>query len=92
MKKKSYHHYCDCAHPCMSFSTNKQKKSIQDWNRHSKGICQTKAKGKKGINPFCELGQTEDRNVLTEIWRGGVEIQKEVAGKQRPIVPSRNTL
>lgn len=22
MKKKSYHHYCDCAHPCMSFSTN----------------------------------------------------------------------
>lgn len=26
MKTKSYHHYCDCAHPCMSFSEKKQQK------------------------------------------------------------------
>lgn len=25
MKKKSYHHYCDCAHPCMSSQQNPYK-------------------------------------------------------------------
>lgn len=58
MKKKSYHHYCNCAHPCMRFS----KKSIQDWKCHFKEFVKLKQKG-KGIIPFCELGLTIDQYV-----------------------------
>lgn len=42
MKKKSYHHYCDCAHPCMSFSTNPFKTG----NAIPKEYVEGKQKGK----------------------------------------------
>lgn len=48
-------------------------KSIQDWKCHSKGICQTKTKGKKS---FCELGLPEDQNV-TGIWKEELGFKKK---------------
>lgn len=91
MKTKSYHHYCDCAHPCMSFSEkNKKKNSFKTGNVISKEFVKWKQKG-KWINPFCELGLTEDQNVYRNLQRG-VGIPVEFAGKQKRILPSWNTL
>ena len=81
MKKKSYHHYCDCAHPCMSFSTNPFKTG----NAIPKEFVKWKTKGKRNKS-FCELRLTEDQNVLQKSGERGVGIQKEVAGKQRQIL------
>lgn len=58
MKKKSYHHYCDCAPPAapprMSFSTTTTKKNhpFKTGNAIPKESVYRKAKREKGTNPF----------------------------------------
>lgn len=87
MKKKSYHHYCDCAHPCMSFSKKKKKIPFKTGNVISKEFVKWKQKGNE-LKPFCELGLTEDQNVYRNLQRGvGIPVEFE-----RRILPSGNTL
>ncbi len=50
-----------------------------------------KTKGKRNKS-FCELELTEDQNVSQKSGEEELGFQKEVAGKQRQIIPSWNTL
>lgn len=75
----------------MSFSKKKKKKNpFKTGNVISKEFVKWKQKGNELI-PFCELGLTEDQNVYRNLQRG-VGIPVELAGKESPIFPSRNTL
>lgn len=84
-ENKSYHHFCDCAHPCMSFSANPFKTGNAISNEF---VILKQNKGKAKWIVLCEMGLTvEDQNVLqTTLEWGGVRDSGEVAGERSPII------